>query len=56
MQIEELELSPTTAIQLNTATAGDPPIWQTLEELSTGQKATAVLLLLLLESDAPSGC
>ena len=53
MRIEELELSPTTAIQLNTATAGDPPIWQTLEELSTGQKATAVLLLLLLESDAP---
>ncbi len=53
MRIEELELSPTTAIQLNTATAGDPPTWQTLEELSTGQKATAVLLLLLLESDAP---
>ena len=53
MQIEELELSPTTAIQLNTATAGDPPIWQALEDLSTGQKATAVLLLLLLESDAP---
>ena len=53
MRIEELELSPTTAIQLNTATAGDPPVWQTLEELSTGQKATAVLLLLLLESDAP---
>ena len=53
MRIEELELSPTTAIQLNTATAGDPPIWQALEDLSTGQKATAVLLLLLLESDAP---
>ena len=53
MRIEELELSPTTAIQLNTATAGYPPTWQTLEELSTGQKATAVLLLLLLESDAP---
>ncbi len=53
MRIEELELSPTTAIQLNTAVAGDPPVWQTLEELSTGQKATAVLLLLLLESDAP---
>ena len=53
MQIEELELSPTTVIQLNTATAGDPPDWQALEDLSTGQKATAVLLLLLLESDAP---
>lgn len=53
MRIEELELSTATAIQLNTAVAGDPPVWQTLEDLSTGQKATAVLLLLLLESDAP---
>ncbi len=53
MQIEELDLPPTTAIRLNTAPAGEPPAWQTLEDLSTGQKATAVLLLLLLESDAP---
>ena len=28
-------------------------MWRTLKELSTGQKATAVLLLLLLDSDAP---
>jgi DNA repair ATPase RecN len=53
MRIEELDLPPTTAIRLNTAPAGEPPEWQTLEDLSTGQKATAVLLLLLLESDAP---
>jgi DNA repair ATPase RecN len=53
MRIEELDLPPTTAIRLNTAPAGEPPAWQTLEDLSTGQKATAVLLLLLLESDAP---
>ncbi len=53
MRIEELELLPTTSIHLNTAPAGEPPLWQTLEALSTGQKATAVLLLLLLESDAP---
>jgi hypothetical protein len=53
MRIEELELPPTTAIRLNTAPAGDPPAWQALEDLSTGQKATAVLLLLLLESEAP---
>ena len=53
MRIEELDLPPTTAIQLNTAPLGEPPAWQTLEALSTGQKATAVLLLLLLESDAP---
>ncbi len=53
MHIEELELSPATTIQLNTAPSGKPPSWQALEALSTGQKATAVLLLLLLESDAP---
>lgn len=53
MRIEELELMPTTAIRLNTAPAGAPPAWQSLEDLSTGQKATAVLLLLLLESGAP---
>ena len=53
MRIEELELLPTTSIHLNTALAGEPPLWQTIESLSTGQKATAVLLLLLLESDAP---
>ena len=53
MQIEELHLLPTTSIRLNTAPSGEPPSWQGLDELSTGQKATAVLLLLLLESDAP---
>ena len=53
MRIEELELMPTTAIRLNTAPAGAPPAWQSLDDLSTGQKATAVLLLLLLESGAP---
>ena len=51
--IEELDLPPTTAIRLNTAPAGEPPRWQALEALSTGQKATAVLLLLLIDSDAP---
>ena len=53
MQIEELELPSTTSIRLNTAAAGEPPFWQALDDLSTGQKATAVLLLLLLESEAP---
>ena len=53
MQIEELELPPTTAIKLNVASDDQPPVWQTLEDLSTGQKATAVLLILLLESSAP---
>jgi len=53
MRIEELDLTATTKIELNTAADGEPPTWQTLEALSTGQKATAVLLLLLLESEAP---
>ena len=53
MLIEELELPATTAIRLNTASVGDPPSWRALEDLSVGQKATAVLLLLLLESEAP---
>lgn len=53
MQIEELDLPPSTLIRLNTASEGQPEQWQTLEDLSTGQKATAILLLLLLESDAP---
>lgn len=53
MEVEELELPPTTSIRLNTAPAGEPAAWQALEDLSTGQKATAVLLLLLLESEAP---
>ena len=42
MQIEELDLPPTTTIRLNVASEGQSPQWQTLDELSTGQKATAV--------------
>ncbi len=53
MRIEELELPATTEIELNTAPDGEPASWQALQALSTGQMATAVLLLLLLESDAP---
>lgn len=53
MQIEELDLPHTATIELNTATEGRGENWQGLDQLSTGQKATAVLLLLLLESDAP---
>ncbi len=52
-RIEELDLPPATAIRLNTAHPGESPRWQPLERLSTGQKATAVLLLLLIDSDAP---
>lgn len=53
MKIEELELPPTTELLLNTSGSTDDESWQSLSKLSKGQKATAVLLLLLLESDAP---
>ena len=53
MRIEELELAPTTVIRLNTAPSQETAMWQPLKDLSAGQKATAVLLLLLLESSAP---
>lgn len=53
MEIEELDLPPTTTIELNTAPEGEDAVWQKLNDLSTGQKATAVLLLLLLDSDSP---
>jgi len=49
----KLELPPTTTIELNVGPDERNPVWQALDDLSTGQKATAVLLLLLLESDAP---
>ena len=53
MRIEEIDLPSTTEIELNTSPPDEPESWQALDRLSTGQKATAVLLLLLLESDAP---
>ncbi len=53
MQVEELDLPSITKIELNTAPPDERENWQALDQLSTGQKATAVLLLLLLESDAP---
>jgi len=53
LKSEELELPHTTQIELNLSPDATSPNWQRLDDLSTGQKATAVLLLLLLESEAP---
>lgn len=53
MQIEELDLFPITTIKLNVAPEGQLADWQSLDDVSTGQKATAILLLLLLESRSP---
>ena len=53
MRLEEIEMPATTTIKLNVAREGAAPIWKALDALSTGQKATAVLLLLLLKSAGP---
>jgi hypothetical protein len=47
------KLSNPAASELNVSPESESPNWKVLDDLSTGQKATAVLLLLLLESDAP---
>ncbi|MBW1947631.1 MAG: AAA family ATPase, partial [Deltaproteobacteria bacterium] len=53
LELQELELPPKTNVELNIAGENQEPIWQRLEDLSTGQKATALLFLLLLRSEAP---
>ncbi len=53
MRIEELDLPHVTEIELNVGPEKAPPEWRKLGDLSTGQKATALLYLLLLEADAP---
>lgn len=53
MLVEEMALPSTTDIELNVSSQGEGEDWQALDQLSTGQKATAVLLLLLLDADAP---
>jgi hypothetical protein len=53
MKLEELEFPTPTTLQLNLAGSEQTPVWQDLNNLSTGQRATAVLMLLLLDSNAP---
>jgi hypothetical protein len=53
MLIEELDLPPTTDIELNVGPEGGDQEWRALKDLSTGQKATAMLYLLLIDSEAP---
>jgi PHP family Zn ribbon phosphoesterase len=52
LEIEECELPAEAVLELNVGNEA-AQTWKELDQLSTGQKATAVLLLLLLESDAP---
>lgn len=53
LQLTELDFGHSTTIELNVAGAAHPERWLPMERLSMGQKATAVLLLVLLESRAP---
>ncbi|AMR29057.1 hypothetical protein A0257_19435 [Hymenobacter psoromatis] len=54
MRLEELELPSTTDLELNKADNGAAEAdWKPLRALSAGQRATAVLRLLLLESPVP---
>ncbi len=53
MQIEELELPHITEIELSVGPENAPPEWRKLNELSTGLMVTALLYLLLLESEGP---
>ena len=52
-KIEELELPNKVEFQLNVARQDQPAEWRSLNRLSTGQKATIALMILLLESKAP---
>ena len=51
--VEEIELSITTIIKLNISHDKNKPSWKELKDISTGQKATALLSLLLLDSQTP---
>ncbi len=53
LRLEGLELPPEVALEMNVAAPDQPADWKPLDKLSTGQKATAVLMLLFLESEAP---
>lgn len=52
MLAEEVELPISTDLQLNVAGKASPT-WRSLDQLSTGQKATALLLLLMHRGDDP---
>lgn len=50
--LEELDLPHTTSILLNVSGPNDIE-WKPMDDLSKGQKATAILLLLLLKREGP---
>lgn len=52
MRAEEVDLPISTDLQLNVGTK-ESPVWRSLDHLSTGQKATSLLLLLMHRGDGP---
>lgn len=52
LRAEEVEFPMSTDLELNVGTS-EEPIWRSLDNLSTGQKATALLLLLMSRGDGP---
>lgn len=53
LELEELQLSDTMAIELNVTHGERDAIFRPIDELSTGQQCTAVLHLLLLDNQDP---
>ena len=53
LKMEEIELKDTIEIELNVAHEGSKEHYIAMEKLSTGQKCTAILSLLLLNQDDP---
>ncbi len=53
LELEEVQLSDTMTLELNVNNGTQNPVFKDIEELSTGQKCTAVLHLLLLENNDP---
>lgn len=52
-ELEEQSVGLAVEVQLNVAVKGQPAAWRRLEDLSKGQRATALLLLLLGASMSP---
>ncbi|MGU7816972.1 TrlF family AAA-like ATPase [Burkholderia sp. AW49-1] len=53
MTLEQIDLQPITRIEFNIAPPRAPAQWKELGDLSVGQKATALLYLLMFDSDGP---
>lgn len=53
LELEELDLPVAIHFELNVAEKNKTPQWKPIHALSIGQKATTILLVLLLDSETP---